>query len=341
MFSMCGLPASPPSQVRQAGLRAQVGAAHVDAEHQVEALHRRVPGPREADCAGVVDQDVDAAEASTACATAACTCASSRMSVCRQRLPPAASISSAAVWMVPGSFGMGSVVLARPRCWRRRAPRAWRSPGRCRGCAPVMNRFCREVWPCPRLQLCDAGKACAQAPELSKLHLLGVGPPARRAVQPRALSRASCASRLGGLPPPCLQRRILQRSPVREAQVPGLRPEPVHRVEVWRSPRSGVCPPDRKNTPGTAAGTVRRAPARVCAATSAGSPAALLLARHHHARLEQHVLERDAVAVQRVEDVVQHGFGHFGRSARWVWSPSISTSGSTMGTTPASWQIAA
>ena len=46
----------------QAGLRAGIGAADIDAEHQVEALHRRGERAGEADGAGVVDQDVDAAE---------------------------------------------------------------------------------------------------------------------------------------------------------------------------------------------------------------------------------------------------------------------------------------
>ena len=62
---MCGLrpAAAARTQVRQAGLRAGEGAAHVDAEHQVEALHRRRQRAGQADRAGVVDQDVDAAEA--------------------------------------------------------------------------------------------------------------------------------------------------------------------------------------------------------------------------------------------------------------------------------------
>src|SRR5690606_28352175 len=50
---------------------------------------------------------------STVAATAACTCASSRMS---QRIarawPPAACTASAAVWIVPGSFGLGTADLA-------------------------------------------------------------------------------------------------------------------------------------------------------------------------------------------------------------------------------------
>ncbi len=45
--------------------------------------------------------------------TAAWICSSSRMSTCSGRArPPAASISAAAEWMVPGSFGWGSAVLA-------------------------------------------------------------------------------------------------------------------------------------------------------------------------------------------------------------------------------------
>jgi len=50
-------------QVRQRGLRAQEGAPGVDLVHQIEALHRRVEGAGEADGAGVVDQDIEAAKA--------------------------------------------------------------------------------------------------------------------------------------------------------------------------------------------------------------------------------------------------------------------------------------
>jgi len=51
---------------------------------------------------------------STAAATAAATAFSSRMSVgTGSAWPPAATISSAALYSVPGSLGLGSVVLAR------------------------------------------------------------------------------------------------------------------------------------------------------------------------------------------------------------------------------------
>ena len=49
-------------EVRKTGARARPGPAHVHRHHQVEALERRVRRAREADRAGVVDQDVDAAE---------------------------------------------------------------------------------------------------------------------------------------------------------------------------------------------------------------------------------------------------------------------------------------
>src|SRR5712692_850114 len=50
-------------QMRQAGARAEISAAQIDADHQVEALHRRLERAGEADGRGVVDEDVDAAEA--------------------------------------------------------------------------------------------------------------------------------------------------------------------------------------------------------------------------------------------------------------------------------------
>jgi len=62
---MCGLrPAAADFfQQRQAGLRAGISAAHVDAEHQVDALHRCVQRAGERDGAGVVDENIDAAKA--------------------------------------------------------------------------------------------------------------------------------------------------------------------------------------------------------------------------------------------------------------------------------------
>ena len=49
----------------------------------------------------------------TAWPTAACTCSSSRMSqATASAFPPARSTSSAAVWIVPGSFGFGTSLLA-------------------------------------------------------------------------------------------------------------------------------------------------------------------------------------------------------------------------------------
>ena len=123
------------AQVRQAGLRAEIGAAHVDAEHQVEALHRRCRRRREADGAGVVDQDVDAAEALDGLRHGRLRrLASSRMSRrTASAWPPAASISSAAaVDRARQASGWPRWSWRRARCSRRRARRAARWPGRCR-----------------------------------------------------------------------------------------------------------------------------------------------------------------------------------------------------------------
>ena len=49
-------------EMRQASLRAEETAARVDLVHQIEALHRRVECAAQPDCAGVVDEDIDAAE---------------------------------------------------------------------------------------------------------------------------------------------------------------------------------------------------------------------------------------------------------------------------------------
>ncbi len=52
----------PADHVRDAGLRHGVGAAHLDAVHQVEPLERHLLDRAEVDRRGVVDADVDAAE---------------------------------------------------------------------------------------------------------------------------------------------------------------------------------------------------------------------------------------------------------------------------------------
>ncbi len=52
----------PALQVRDARLRHRIGAAHLDAVHQVEPLHRHFGDGPEVDGGGIVDADVDAAE---------------------------------------------------------------------------------------------------------------------------------------------------------------------------------------------------------------------------------------------------------------------------------------
>ena len=51
---------------------------------------------------------------------------------------------------------------------------------------------------------------------------------------------------------------------------------------------------------------------------SARTTAARARTRDHHARLQQHVLEHDAMPVQRVEHLVQHRLGDFGAALERV-----------------------
>ncbi len=79
-------------------LAEQEGAAAVDVLHQVVALHLDLLGGAEVDRAGVVEADVDAAELRHGLGDRGSTEASSRTSpTIGSALPPAASISSAAV----------------------------------------------------------------------------------------------------------------------------------------------------------------------------------------------------------------------------------------------------
>ena len=78
---------------------------------------------------------------STVCATAACTSCSSRMShLIAKACPPSASTAAAALWMVPGSFGLGTLdfaamaILAPSRAARRAMARPMPRE------APVMNK---------------------------------------------------------------------------------------------------------------------------------------------------------------------------------------------------------
>ena len=133
-------------EVRHGLLRAEERAARVDLVHQVEALHRRVERAGEADRRGVVDEDVDAAEALDRRGDR-------RLDLRlvadvgrdRERLAAGRSTSAAAVWIVPGSFGCGSVVLAAmttlaPSAAARSAM-AWPMPRE----APVMKRRAQDM----------------------------------------------------------------------------------------------------------------------------------------------------------------------------------------------------
>ena len=58
-------------------------------------------------------------------------------------------------------------------------------------------------------------------------------PPSRQAVHARPVRQRSLPGRhVRGIAAPCLERRGLQRAPVRERQLPRVRPDPVHLVQV-------------------------------------------------------------------------------------------------------------
>ena len=103
----------------------------------------------------------------------------------------------------------------------------------------------------------------------------------------------------------------------------------------------GLCPPDRKKIPGTVAGTTRLSVSIVEAATRSGdaftacslpgntipgfSSMSSRITRWHRNALNTLPSTSSVTSWQRAI----------------VWAPSISTSGSTMGTMPSAWQIAA
>ena len=101
------------AEVGQCGAGQQERAARVDVEHQVIALGRQLADVLQRDRRCVVDDDVDGTEA----AHGGLDGAGDRLVVAdvaeqRQGWPPAASISSAAVWIVPGRRGSGVSVFA-------------------------------------------------------------------------------------------------------------------------------------------------------------------------------------------------------------------------------------
>ena len=122
-------------QFFQAGLRAAVGATHVDAEHQVEALHRRRRRRRQADRAGVVDEDVDAAETRHARRhRRGHGVFVADVGGHRQRLAAGGLDGlGARCTACRAAWGWARWSWPPARCWRRQPPRAARSPGRCRG----------------------------------------------------------------------------------------------------------------------------------------------------------------------------------------------------------------
>ena len=92
--------------------------------------------------------------------------------------------------------------------------------------------------------------------------------------------------------------------------------------------------------PGTLAGTWRRTHLNVASATSSTLARSEHAAGHDHVRLQQQAAEVDALVVQLREHALSiRPVARAAASSECV--PLISISGSTIGTTPASWHSAA
>jgi hypothetical protein len=136
-----------------------------------------------------------------------------------------------------------------------------------------------------------------------------IGEPPRRSI---ARVRAARPGR-------CVRwRPALKRAAIGEAQHPGLRPEPVDRIEVGRRVGRRLSAGQEED-----AGHGRRHAPPQDADGLRGDLAhrglaRLLLAGNDHARLQQHVLEHHPVPMQRIEDFVQNGVGRVGAAREGV-----------------------
>ncbi len=96
------------AQIRQSDLGAEIGSARIDLMHQIEALHVELVDPAQIDGAGVVDENVDAAENIDRLFRSPPR--PDRRNVCRRewRAPCRLRLRSPAppVKIVPGSFGI-------------------------------------------------------------------------------------------------------------------------------------------------------------------------------------------------------------------------------------------
>ena len=117
---------------------------------------------------------------------------------------------------------------------------------------------------------------------LGRVHAGARGAVHLRPVVVRALRRLDVLR----LADPRLQRRRLQRAPVRERELPGVRPS-LFIAFRFAVASSSVWPPERNTIPGTAAGTCWYRKSIVAAATSSTPAPSGVVAREHHVRLQQ------------------------------------------------------
>jgi len=169
------------------------------------------------------------------------------------------------------------------------------------------------------------------------LHLLGVLAAARGAREARPVMEGGlCRREVRLLPAPGVERESEQGAPSEKLIISQGRPSTRLIASRWALARWSLCPPERKTTPGTAAGTVwrRQRSVRPRDLLDAG-PVWTVVARHDHVGLEQQASHATRCSKSSRKTWCSVAtVASYERSI--AWSPSMRTSGSTIGTSPAS-----
>jgi len=171
-----------------------------------------------------------------------------------------------------------------------------------------------------------------------------VAPGGRQAIEPGALGILfRPAAKFAATPAPRLECGVLQRAAVAEAQGPRQRPELVHERQVPASPRSGTARRTRNAMPGTAGGTwAPQHPAPWLPPRPAAAPRfAAFLARDHQLGFSTMPSSITRCSNSCRKHAGEHGLGHLLTALDRECAPSMSTSGSTIGTMSFSWHRAA
>jgi hypothetical protein len=161
------------------------------------------------------------------------------------------------------------------------------------------------------------------------------GPSGRiRAMAQRLLGRLH----VGSLAVPDLERWLLDRAAKREPQRPRAPARAkIHGVQPRRRQLPGLPTGEERDPWHRGGNDSQQTRERGISHLLRGWPLGTARAGQHHVGLEDHRLERHPLGVQAGEHRAEHLFGDLA-AARHRVSPSISTSGSTIGTSPASWR---